>query len=171
MLIFIEIVKSREGWGPKLNRGVGFSLIVSHAGERHFGIYEVSEYSHEIKRKALTIFSPRLAGLIESAKRFPPILALAKKKAEKEDRSDFTESQYLEMFQNVILATIEENKEKDFRFCQSLVGEVGYRSSGEYYWIIDIDPNTERASWVDDNFEIYTDNIDTVELTLEVSET
>ena len=99
--------------------------------------------------------APALARLIESGKRYPPALALAREEVvevlagERPDRFDFTTA-----LSAALRAYLERQHEAPFLMVPALADGVDGLRRGEWYWVLQITGTPAVASWVSDELVI-----------------
>ena len=95
----------------------------------------------------------QLALLLSSGQTYPPALALAL------DVCHRTELDYPELCQRLsdeLRARLDRQAEDGFRLLRAVVGELGYMTLGEYYWVLGYSKST--VFWVSWDYQIYPDH-------------
>lgn len=140
-----------SGWAPVLAPDKGYVALLSpRPGSTDYGLYLTDSEPTE----SLGPLSEQLHGLLSSASRFPPILAITR------ERLDLARPTPFEEIEAVLVAELERNlnavkRENLFCFSRTTTDEVGYLARGEYYWLVGAAPLARALYWVADDFQIY----------------
>ena len=161
MYYFVEQKPAVDGDGtePDLPDEAGF-LLISSPGNLPWGIYRIRSFDrwHErhpsVSRVPLT-----LEELLISAEGYPPALALAKHEMDDLFREDFTTREQLAHEMTLSLRSLFEGQsESPYVLAKSLKEESGYRSAGEFVWLVrTLGDEAERVLWVSGDYELYAD--------------
>lgn len=142
-----------SGAEPDCPGQVGWRLLAD-LPDVDWGLYELAAVEGADLGAAEPV-GQALAGLIESAKRYPPALALAREEVvevlagEQPGRFDFTTA-----FSAALRAYLERQHEAPFLMVPTLVDGAGGRRRGEWYWVLQITGTPAVASWVSDDLTI-----------------
>ena len=103
--------------------------------------------------------SERLAALIESGKRYPPALALARN----EVRQVFSEhgpsyAEFARSYEAALRNLLSRQHEAPYLMAPLL-------TSGEWYWVLEISGSPPKLSWVSNDFDVQTGKITDFDLT------
>jgi hypothetical protein len=105
-----------------------------------------------------------LAALIESGKRYPPALALARQETEEVFEGH---QPSIEEFQRAYIDTVRHHlshqHEARYVLAMAMRDEAGYLSKGEWYWILRT--GSSAVSWVSDDFCVYDNPLADFDLT------
>ncbi len=151
-----------RGVAPDCPDHIEFGLLADLKG-LGWGIFEVDEgdaWSPE------TPVAEDLARLIESAKRYPPALALARG-----EMSDVfgdhhpSHSEFARSFAAALNAHLSRQGEAPYILAKALKEEVGYLTEGEWYWVLEISGNPPCAVWVSDDFHVYRREVNDFDFT------
>jgi hypothetical protein len=117
-----------------------------------WGLFETAEETGES-------VSERLAALIESGKRYPPALALARL----EVRQVFAEhspsySEFARSYEAALRNLLARQHEAPYLMAPHL-------TNGEWYWVLEISGSPPKLSWVSDDFAVQTGKITEFDLT------
>ena len=161
---FMDYLPARDGHGlaPKCPEEIGFILLADLPGVP-WGIFDADE---DNAWSPTTPVSGELAGLIESAKRYPPALALARE----EVRQVFgdhcpSQAEFARAYGTALRAHLSQQHESSCVLAPALKGEVGYLTEGGWYWLLRISGNPPLVSWVSDDFHVYNNDMNDFDLT------
>ena len=147
---------------PDCPEGVAFVLLADLPG-LEWGIYEVEEHHGWSPETAV---SDDLTNLIESAKRYPPALALAR-----EEMVDVYgdghpgQSDFARAYGTALQTHLAKQYEAPHVLARALRGQAGYLTEGEWYWVLEISGSPVLAAWVSADFHIYNSDIGEFDLT------
>jgi hypothetical protein len=118
-----------------------------------WGLYETAEDA------AGSPVSERLAALIESGKRYPPALALARL----EVRQVFVEhspspAEFAPSYEAALRNLLSRQHEAPYLMAPHL-------TNGAWYWVLEISGSPPKLSWVSDDFAVQTGKITEFDLT------
>jgi len=161
----LRATRSGAGFEPDFPRGVDF-LLLADLPELDWGVYEF-----DVKRDDDNWMPPdpagdELAALIESGKRYPPALALARDELVMvfgEHRP--TQDEFATAYASAIRSGLSRQPEVPFLLVQSLTDEPGYLSKGEWYWILRVTGTPPVACWVSDDYHVYKNPVTDFDLT------
>lgn len=99
----------------------------------------------------------RLWHLLQSAKRYYPALALARESLERDSNQlPNDKKQYAERLADEIERHLKAQRDAPYFLAQVVEHcPTGYRSAGEYVWVVAYDPNLKRVFWVTDDYYVY----------------
>jgi hypothetical protein len=153
--------KDDQGTVPDCPDGVEFLLLADLQGVA-WGIFEVSS---EGSWSPAAPVSDELARLIESGKRYPPALGLAREEVT-QVFADHRPSQA--EFANAYGTALRAHLSKQHAATYVLAPAVKDDSSlaqGGWYWVLQVSGRPPRVSWVSDDFYIHTNDIGDFDLT------
>lgn len=161
---FIDKLPAQDGQAsaPAGPAGIRFNLLADLPG-LPWGLFDVAEndgWSPE------HLVSDRLAALIESAKRYPPALGIAR--AEMHDVfGDQHPSQYdfASSFGTALRTHLRRQHESPYVLAPAMRDDPGYLAKGQWYWVLGISGLPPSASWVSDDFRIYESDMNDFDLT------
>ena len=164
---FMNLRASREGTGlePDFPESVGFVLLAD-LPTVDWGVYE---FNADVGGDAWTPSAPvgdKLARLIESGKRYPPALAIAREEVvqvfgdHQPSQSEFTTA-----YTAALRAHLSRQQEAPYLLVQALRDDTGYLSAGEWYWALRIHGSPQVVSWVSDDFQVYENPVNDFDLT------
>ena len=107
-----------------------------------------------------------ISGLIESAKRYPPALAIARE--EMEDvfgENGPSQAEFARAYGVALRAHLARQHETPYVLAPALTDRAGRLAKGEWYWILGISGSPATVSWVSDDFHIYSSDVNDFDLT------
>ncbi len=99
---------------------------------------------------------PDIEAILESARRYPPALALARDEASgfpagaKMTRADFA-ARYAQR----VAHHLDRQPEAPYLIAEAVVEEPGYLSRGQRYWVLRYLRGSNEVRWVSDDFHVY----------------
>jgi hypothetical protein len=148
--------------GPDCPAGTSFLLLADHP-QVPSGIFDVNTDG---------AWSPpdpvgeSLARLIESGKRYPPALALARSEVQQVFGDDRPSR---EDFARAYETALKHHLSRQFESCHVMAraakDEQGYLIQGEWYWVLEISGNPALAAWVSRDFRICDSDMNVFDLT------
>ena len=158
--IFTKLRPALDGNGREadLPKEVNNYLLLADSRSSEWNLYQCDYDNEEILLDNLV--SNELKLLIESAKRFPPVLALTR-----DDIShkfvDINPS--LPQFQSAIIKSLKRrlniSSKRRFFLVEATNSEIGYLYESEWYWVIGVSKDKSLLYWVSDDYFIYTNPI------------
>jgi hypothetical protein len=151
-----------HGLTPDCPEKLAFLLLADHPGVQ-WGIFEVD---------AADAWSPPdpvgedLVALIESGKRYPPALALARE----ETRQVFGDqcpgrAEFARAYGVALGHHLSQQQESPYVLARALKHKMGYLARGEWYWVLRISGRPPVVSWVSDDFHVYNNDMEDFDLT------
>jgi hypothetical protein len=165
LFVIANWIASKNGYFPDLPRGCGGLLLAGSSQYATFGLFKVS---HPTARQATALASrevPRsLSILLSSSLTFPPALVGAVHELEQMRFTDRDE--FVKELERLLVERLERQRSSPAFLARSREGEAGYRSKGEYVWIVQYQPDLVGAEvmWISDDFQVYSDGIDSFEV-------
>jgi len=161
---FLNYVPATDGEGerPDCPDGADLCLLADLRG-LGWGIFEVTV---EGARPPGSPVSEELARLIESGKRYPPALALARHEVDQvfgDQRP--SQSEFAQAYGAGLHAHLSKQHDSPYVVAASLRDEPGYLAKGEWYWLLGVSGQPARVSWVSDDFHIYSNDVNDFDLT------
>ncbi len=101
----------------------------------------------------LEFVSKELEILLDSAKRYPPALAISLHNANLE--LPLSKSEYQTLLVGMIKEKLNNQQNDSFFLAESTIEETGYLSIGEFVWVLRFYPETNEVSWVSSDYFIY----------------
>lgn len=151
--------------GPDVPEEVGF-LLLADFSDSEWGVYEYEDSDEERDWAAERQVSRELAVLIESGKRYPPALALARKEvAEVCDGAEPTEGQFEAIYVRAIEEHLKRQPEAPYVLAKSMMTVDIELTEGEWYWLLEVSGSPQEVQWVADDFEIHKEAFDAFDLT------
>mgnify|MGYP001338054120 CR=1 FL=1 len=166
MYYIVKIIKTKDGFRPKLKRKVTFLLLAEPNSEAKYGLYEISKLKE--LTKAIKKLDKELIELIDSAKGYPPALALAREQirnaVKRKYGNDFNKSNFLQEFSWLLKHHLENQKESRYFLAECLKEQIGYLRLNSFYWIIGWNSIQKLIFWVSDDYFIYQDSFEVFNL-------
>jgi len=151
-----------QGLVPDCPDAVGF-LLLADIPDVGWGIFHVDEDDAWSPENPV---SDELAGLIESAKRYPPAMGLAREEVcqvfgdHRPSQAEFARAY------GVALRThLSRQHESPYVMAAAMTDEVGYLTSGEWYWVLEVSGSPPVVSWVSADFQILSNDLSDFDLT------
>jgi len=150
-----------EGFEPDCPEDVGFLLLADLPGAE-WGIFEVAGNDRWSPDEPV---GDELAGLIESGKRYPPALAIARAEvvqvfAEgRPNRADFARAYAL-----ALRTHMARQHDAPYVLAQATRSDAGHLTQGEWYWVLSVSGRPPVASWVSDDFQVHENGMDDFDL-------
>jgi hypothetical protein len=149
---------------PEFPEGVDY-LLLADLPKIDWGVYEFSVKSGEGWTPAAPV-SNKLAVLIESGKRYPPALALAREElVELFGEHRPSQSEFTTAYTAALRTHLSRQPEAPFLLAPALGDEGGYLSAGEWYWILRVTGSPPIASWVSADFNVHNSAVADFDLT------
>lgn len=161
---FLDYAPARgdHGVAPDCPEGVGF-LLLADLPEARWGLFETTDVDTWSPESPV---SEELAGLIESGKRYPPALALAREEV-REVFGDHrpSQSEVARAYGAALRNHLARQEDAPYVLAPALKEDVGTLTVGEWYWLLRISGTPSRVSWVSDDFRICTRDVNDFDLT------
>lgn len=152
-----------EGFGPDCPKSVSCLLLADTDGPSKWGLYDVSE-DEPGAWKPEHPASESLAALIESGKRYPPALALARQEtAQVLKGHDASIEDLARTYATAIQHHLSRQAEAPYLLAKVLQGDAIDLCPGEWYWVLTADSSS--VSWVSDEFFVHASPIAAFDLT------
>jgi hypothetical protein len=161
---FMSFIPSGDDRRPKPDcpDGVAFLLLADLPG-LEWGIFDVDETGEGSPE---TPVSEELSSLIESAKRYPPALGLAREEMEQvfgDHRPN--QSEFANAYATALRAHLSRQHEAPYVMAKVLREEKGYLNEGEWYWLLEISGSPAVATWVSADFQLCDSDMSAFDLT------
>jgi hypothetical protein len=151
-----------QGYEPDCPPDTPFLLLADIRG-LGWGIFDIDIESEWPTGKAV---SDDLACLIESARRYPPALGLARQEVGQVFGEHHPSQEEFSRAYGTALAThLARQHEVPYILAPALREEVGYLAKGEWYWVLQISGSPGVASWVSADFYIYKNDMNDFDFT------
>jgi hypothetical protein len=161
---FLDHRPTPDGRGvlPDCPEGIGFVLLADLPGVP-WALFDIAADDAWAKEHAVR---EDLAALIESGKRYPPALALARQ----EVRQVFgdhapSHAEFQRAYGAALRNYLSRQHESPYLLAPSLKDEAGRLVRGEWYWVLEISGSPPRAAWVSDDFHVHEAKITDFDLT------
>ena len=150
------------GWRPDFPGKAGF-LLLADARRSRSGIYECDLPRSRAKGRRIAPLDNVLCALIESGKRYPPALALARNDVTRAfaetapSRADLR-GKYAE----ALRARLNRQADAPYVLVEAARDEIGYLRRGEWYWVLRLRTALSGivASWVSDDYFVYENPVE-----------
>ena len=158
MYCFTNWITSKDdfdGKEPDLPEGV--SLINARnpgKGDSEWCLCEISfDDKFDENSIALDHVCDELSILLDSAKGYPPALAIAFHNASFE--WPVTKSEYSQLLIELLKQQLRNHCNDNFFLAEATIEDTGYLSKGEFVWLVRFYPETDEALWVSSDFYLY----------------
>jgi hypothetical protein len=147
---------------PIVPDGVRAVLLADLPG-LEWGLFEVHA---AIRWKLEAPVDEQLDGLIRSALRFPPALALARNELGLvfEDRKP-TRDQLIAAYTAALESHLAKQNESPYVLAPAIKDDPGYLKRGEWYWVIEVSGRPAVVRWISSDFRIYKGDVTDFDLT------
>ena len=141
-----------QGVEPDCPAGVK-SVLLADLPDLGWGIFDVEGSDSWSPDQPV---SDKLAALIESGKRYPPALGLAR-----EELGDVfgdqrpSQTELASAYETGLRNHLAQQHEARCTLAQASKDEAGYLKAGEWYWVLEIAGSPAVASFVSSDFQIY----------------
>jgi hypothetical protein len=163
--LLADNVRTDNGNEPSLPAGCGFLLLASIRGESSFSLYDVMlPEGAEATGPGYREVPGSLAILLESGRQFPPALAGAVR--ELEALGPISREEFLHEMEIRLRRRFDEQPTSPHLLVRSRIDECGYRSVGEYVWVVAYQPERvgREITWIASDFQVYSDAVDTFDV-------
>lgn len=161
---FVSYLPARDGRGPRPDGPEGTRVVVlADLPGLGWGLCEVDENGDWSPEQLVTA---ELAGLIESAMRYPPALALARSEMPQVFGDDRPNQEEFARAYGVALRThLSRQHEATYVMAQALKSADERLNGGEWYWVLQVSGRPAVASWVSADFEIHDTDMNDFDFT------
>ena len=146
-----------DGREPDLPEGVSLLWLADPGQESSFGLFDV-DASFEGSAPVLLEVSAPASAVIDSAKGFPPALALTRDDMAR--TATLQPDEFVERYTSRLREHLGHQRHYPFLMAEARVDELGYKSAGAYYWIVAFDRDAGVVPWVSGDYWIYRDPVD-----------
>jgi len=164
---FVNLVPARDGQGlePEVPDDVGYLLLADFPGT-DWAICEVRGNPGDHGWVPEAPVGDELALLIESGKRYPPALGLARQEVVQVFGEHLpSRDEFKNAYAVAIQAHLSRQHDAPYVMAQALRDEDGHRVKGEWYWVLQISGDRPDALWVSDDFQILSDDMNAFDFT------
>ncbi len=171
MFCFVSWQYEGEAKSPAVADEIGYVLLAEPSYTSEYALLEC-DLPYDFSDTAQIQRVPeQLADLLESAKRFPPALAIMR------DEFGGTEPLSREVFTTQLIERLhwhlQNQRRQPFLLANAIITELGYKYAGRYYWIVGVHPYSPSylVGWVSDDYHVYHDPIEHFDITVTELET
>jgi len=163
---FLNLVPEKDGRGFELDGPVGAHVsLLADFPAVGWGIYEVGPGKADEAWIPDAPVSDELAGLIESGKRYPPALGIARNEVVQVFGDNLpSQAEFARVYGTALRTHLSNQHESPYVLARALE-DAANLASGEWYWILKISGNPPLASWVSDDFHVYNHLMNAFDLT------
>lgn len=158
--LFVEQRFADGSWEPDLPNTVG-SILLAGARRSRWAIY-ACHLPDEIDLERLPAAArvpENLDLLISSGRAYPPALALAIHRVERQfSDGDPSRQQFSDALAAALRRILDAQRLDGYLLARSLTEDPGYRSAGEYVWLVrcrEQPAGVYTVVWVSDDFQLY----------------
>ncbi|MEN9359889.1 MAG: hypothetical protein RL095_1424 [Verrucomicrobiota bacterium] len=167
--IIAEKLRGRNGYRPDLPKSSGYCLLADNGWQLHqrsenyhgFGLYRISKYPPEVPQKpSRHLIDGAFSTLLSSALSFPPGWAFAVNHMNKQPK--LTIPEFCDELKKVLVRALEDQRKNPSCLIRCRHEEVGYRSVGEFVWVINFNPELKgkEVSWMASDYCVYRDAVE-----------
>jgi hypothetical protein len=161
---FMNYRPAREGHGlePECPDGVDYLLLADLPG-LGWGLFEIDLDDARFPAEGV---SQELSALIESAKRYPPALALAREEMGQVFGDHLpAREEFAKAYGTALRVHLSRQHEAPYLLVEALKDEAGDLSRGEWYWVLGISGSPALASWVSDDYHVHKNGVNDFDFT------
>ncbi len=154
-----------EYYEPDLPEEVKWELLADFTRSHlHDAIYLVRWDEETPEPPGIRAVSDSLVKLLKSAEAYPPALAIARDVRFRKDFDDRSAEEAVEEFTTTLRGELNHQRDRPFFLARALAdpsGFVGYKTEGQYYWIVGYRPQRigYEVSWVSRDYFVYQNPI------------
>jgi hypothetical protein len=167
---FIDWEHTEQGYRPAIPEDLPFLMLAEPGAASEgatFGLFEC-DFPEGVERPDSVHRVPsELAELIDSAKDYPPALALVRHDPRLR-ASLSSPPEFGKVLGELLVNQLHEQIAAPFFLAKARRTEVGYKDAGGYYWIVGYDG--EKVRWVSRDYHVYTDLAEDFDLDMVVLE-
>ena len=163
MYYFINWIHTADGYRPALPEDLAFVMLAEPGTASEgatFALFECELPEDFPASEAVEPVPDRLAELLDSAKAYPPALALTRDQVSKQptySKHDFTAALVQQLRFH-----LDGQRAMPFFLAVARVTELGYKEAGGYYWIVGYQSGT--VAWVSRDYFVYHDPVEHFDL-------
>ena len=157
MYCFSDWVKTENGFGPALPEDMGFLLLAEPKEQDTYAIFDTSVSRQEAAVLPIEPVPENLEDLLNSAKEYPPALALARDKASK--LSGLTRVDFGASLASYLRDYMTGQRTSPFFLAEATRTQFGYKYAGNFYWIVGYRSGHRggEVQWVSRDYFVYQD--------------
>ena len=154
---FANWVDSPEGGKePLLPENHGFILLADFGPNTPWAVFRVSFVEDKPAAAGLEGVPHDLQVLLDSAKAYPPAMAIARDDMTRRWRGKSpSRSEFAASFAESLRRRLRAQPDCRYRLAEASADEAGYLTRGECAWILRYDADSHEVSWVSSDFHIY----------------
>ncbi len=163
MYCFIRWKRTEAGYAPDVPEGVGFLVLAEPARASdgpEFGLMECCLPEGCEESKGMYEVSDDLEELLDSAKAYPPALALMREDLAPDECP--SEIEFARRLVERLIFHLQRQIRSPFLMAKAKRTEFGYKQAGGYYWIVGY--KDESVLWVSRDYQVYRDPLGDFEL-------
>ena len=159
MYCLINWIHDDDGFRPDLPENTGFYLIASPHYHAPYALFDCDLAYDEPLPQGVERISDELCELIDSGKAYPPALAIARQKIERDLPADTPKYQFITQLSTYLIDELTKQPVTPYILVRTTVSELGYRECGGYYRIIGYHAANRQVAWVSRDYYIYTNSV------------
>jgi hypothetical protein len=145
---------SGPGFTPALPDGTGFVLLAGPSDGPKWGIFACDNEVDLLERAAPV--PTDLEEILESGRRYPPALALARDDATQfVDGPGMSRADFVARYAERVVHHLNRQRNAPYLIGEAVVEEPGYLRCGQWYWVLRYLRGTNEVRWVSDDFQVY----------------
>lgn len=163
---YMELVTVRTGGRcPDFPASVGFLLLADPGRSAAWALYEYTPPSDLESWKPTEPLGQQLEALIDSAKSYPPALALARDEMTSAfcDRQP-SRNEFQQAYAESLASNLGSQPNAGFILARATRDEPGYLDAGSWYWLLGL-TGSDSVRWVSTDFHVYTNALADFDLT------
>ena len=142
------------GFTPALPDDTPFVLLAGPRDQPTWGIFACSTEVDSSER--VQPVSADIESILESGRRYPPALALARNDASVLPGSpSMSRHDFAGRYAQRVVYHLSRHPEAPYLIAEAVVDEPGYLSRGQRYWVLRYLRGANEVRWVSDDFQIY----------------
>lgn len=168
MFVITNWIMKEDRYEPNIPEDVGYLCIAGDSLSSTFGLFECEYLEDEEMTDGMQEVPLELSGLLESAKDFPPIIAIARDEMKNNTTKNISRLEFVSIYSQLLMELFRRFSPKDFLFERAFKSEIGYIHQGEYYWIVGLQEKDNSVAWVSRDYNVYHNSIDYFEKSIEI---
>ncbi len=157
--------KDDPGWEPDFPEGISYGLLADLT-KIGWGIYEYTLDDANENWKPAKPVSEELEALIDSGRRYPPALAIARDQMNHLFHGQRpSQDEFAEAYAKEIQSRLANQHKAPYLLAQVTRTELGYLYSPEWYWALRIKGDPPMVYWVSDDYFVYRNPLSDFDLT------
>ena len=160
MYCLIRTSKSSNGSKPDLPENIGFLELAYSNNQVKYGLYECDFEDDTEFPESVEPVDEELKELLESAKDYPPALAIMRDEFRNTFLVENDKSSVINLITRILIRELDNQKHSWYFLAESSKSQIGYLEKGGFYWIIGYNERSELVTWVSRDYFAYQNPVD-----------